>query len=53
MGGVTAAIVPDNLQAAVQVTNRYEPDLNETMQDFAAHYGTCVYPARRSDATPA
>lgn len=46
MGGVPAAIVPDNLKAAVQTAHPYEPDLNETMQDFAAHYGTCVYPAR-------
>lgn len=45
-GGVTAAIVPDNLKAAVQTANRYEPDLNEAMQDFATHYGTCIYPAR-------
>ncbi|GAA4461379.1 IS21-like element ISPsy14 family transposase [Nibrella saemangeumensis] len=46
MGGVPAAIVPDNLKAAVQTANRYEPDLNETIQDFAAHYGTCIYPTR-------
>lgn len=45
-GGVPAAIVPDNLKAAVQTANRYEPDLNQTIQDFAAHYGTCIYPAR-------
>lgn len=45
-GGVPQAIVPDNLKAAVQTANRYEPDLNESIQDFAAHYGTCIYPAR-------
>ena len=36
----------DNLKAAVQTANRYEPELNETIQDFAAYYGTCIYPAR-------
>lgn len=36
----------DNLKAALQTANRYEPELNETIQDFAAHYGTCIYPAR-------
>ncbi|SFE33571.1 IS21 family transposase [Spirosoma endophyticum] len=46
LGGVPLAIVPDNLKAAVQTANRYEPDLNEAIQDFAAHYGTCIYPAR-------
>ena len=45
-GGVPAAIVPDNLKAAVQTAHRYEPDINEAIQDFAAHYGTCIYPAR-------
>ena len=45
-GGVPAAIVPDNLKAAVQTAHRYEPDLNEATQDFAAHYGTCIYPTR-------
>ena len=46
LGGVPAAIVPDNLKAAVSKADRYEPDLNETIQDFAAHYNTCIYPAR-------
>lgn len=45
-GGVPQAIVPDNLKAAVIKANRYEPDLNESIEDFAAHYGTCIYPAR-------
>lgn len=45
-GGVTAAIVPDNLKAAVQTAHLYEPELNQAIQEFAAHYGTCIYPAR-------
>lgn len=46
IGGVPAAIVPDNLKAAVTKSNRYEPTLNETFADFADHYGTAILPAR-------
>jgi transposase len=45
-GGVPAAIVPDNLKAAVTKSNRYEPTLNETFADFADHYATTILPAR-------
>lgn len=45
-GGVPQAIVPDNLKSAVTKPNRYEPDLNESIEDFAAHYDTCIFPAR-------
>lgn len=44
--GVPAAIVPDNLKAAVTQSDRYEPQLNETLADFALHYGTTILPAR-------
>ena len=44
--GVPAAIVPDNLRAAVTKSNRYEPIINETFEDFANHYATAVLPAR-------
>jgi len=46
MGGVPKAIVPDNLKAAVIKANKYEPVLNQSMEDFANHYGTVVVPAR-------
>jgi transposase len=46
IGGVPAAIVPDNLKAAVTKSSRYEPTLNETFEDFAEHYGTTILPAR-------
>lgn len=46
LGGVPAAIVPDNLRAAVTRSNRYEPTLNDTFADFADHYGTTILPAR-------
>ena len=45
-GKVPKAIVPDNLKSAVIKTDRYEPDLNKVLEDFANHYGTTVIPAR-------
>lgn len=45
-GGVTAAIVPDNLKAAVKTSDRNEPVINEEFAAFAEHYGCAVYPAR-------
>jgi len=45
-GGVTAAIVPDNLRSAVSQSNRYEPGINSTFDDFAEYYGTVIIPAR-------
>lgn len=45
-GGAPQAIVPDNLKAAVSKADRYEPEINQTLADFASHYGTCIFPAR-------
>ena len=45
-GGVTQVIVIDNLRSGVARACRYEPDLNPSYQDFAAHYGVAVLPAR-------
>ena len=44
--GVTKVLVPDNLKSAVTRANRYDPDINESYQDMADHYGTVVLPAR-------
>jgi transposase len=44
--GSTALVVPDNLKNAVTRPCRYEPDLNPTYQEMAAHYGMAVIPAR-------
>lgn len=46
IGGVTQAIVPDNLKAAVTKADRYEPTINQAFQEFAAHFQTIIYPAR-------
>jgi transposase len=46
LGGVPAAIVPDNLKSAVHRARRYEPELNPSYQDFAEHYAVAILPAR-------
>lgn len=46
MGGVPGAIVPDNLKAAVRRANRYEPQINPSLADFALHFGISILPAR-------
>ncbi len=45
-GGVTQLLVPDNARAMIADPNRYEPRANDTVLDFARHYGTSVLPAR-------
>lgn len=45
-GGVPQAIVPDNLKAAVTKANRYEPLLNQTLEDFSYYYATVIVPTR-------
>jgi len=46
LGGVTELLVPDNLKSGITGPHRYEPDLNPTYQEMAAHYGVAVIPAR-------
>src|SRR6266542_163011 len=46
LGGVPKALVCDNLKAGVTAASRYEPGINRTYQDLAAHYGTTIMPAR-------
>jgi transposase len=45
-GGVTALIVPDNPRALIAGACRYEPRANDTVLDFARHYGCSILPAR-------
>jgi len=47
-GGVTNAIVPDNLKSGVTKACKYEPLINETYYDFARHYNTSILPTRPS-----
>jgi transposase len=46
LGGCPKILVPDNLKAAVTKADRYEPELNRVMEDFANHYGFVVIPTR-------
>jgi transposase len=45
-GGAAALLIPDNCKTAVRHPNRYEPYLNPTYSEMAAHYGLAVIPAR-------
>lgn len=46
LGGVSEAVVPDNLKSGVSKACRYEPDINPTYNDLAQHYQTVILPAR-------
>ena len=46
LGGVPQVLVTDNLKTAITRSNRYEPDINQALEDFANHYGMSVVPTR-------
>ena len=46
IGGVPKLLVPDNLKGGVNKACRYDPDINLSYQQLAAHYGTAIMPAR-------
>lgn len=45
-GGSSHLLIPDNLRSGVTRSNRYEPEINATYAEMAAHYGAVVIPAR-------
>jgi hypothetical protein len=45
-GGVPARLVPDNLRTGVERADLYDPAINRSYGELAAHYGTLVDPAR-------
>ena len=45
-GGCPRIVVPDNPRTGVTKAHRYEPVLNGTYTELAAHYGVAVIPAR-------
>jgi transposase len=45
-GGVAAMTVPDNLKSGITKACFYEPSVNRTYAEMAAHYGTAIVPAR-------
>ena len=46
LAGVPALIIPDQLKTGVRDACRYEPIVQRTYEEWAAHYGTAILPAR-------
>ena len=46
LGGVTAMVVSDNLKSGVAKACFYEPAVNRSYAEMAAHYDTAIVPAR-------
>jgi transposase len=46
LGGVPTLLVPDNLKSAIDKACRYDPEVNSSYAELAAHYGCAVLPAR-------
>ena len=45
-GAAPTILVPDNPKVGVTRADRYEPDLQRSYEELAAHYGTVIIPAR-------
>jgi transposase len=46
IGGVTAMVVSDNLRSGITKACFYEPAVNRSYAEMAAHYDTAIVPAR-------
>jgi transposase len=46
LGGVPKTLILDNLKAAVQYADWYDPELNPKILEFARHYGITILPIR-------
>ncbi len=46
LGGVPRLVVPDNLKSGVNKASFYDPEINRSYGQMAAHYGVSVLPAR-------
>jgi transposase len=46
LGGCPELVVCDNLRSGVSRAHRYEPGINATFQEMAAHYGVAILPGR-------
>ncbi len=46
LGSVPRVVVCDNLRSGVSRAHRYEPDVNATYAEMAAHYGVAIIPTR-------
>ena len=45
-GGVAGMLVPDNLKSGITKACFYDPGVNRSYAEMAAHYGTAIVPAR-------
>ena len=45
-GGTPVMLIPDNLKSGVSKACRYDPELNPSYQQLAAHYSVAVMPAK-------
>ena len=45
-GAAPEIVVPDNLKSGVVRAHRYAPELNRSYQEWGAHYGVAILPAR-------
>ena len=45
-GGVPSIVISDNLKSCVIKASRYEPEINQLMEQFSLHYDTAIMPAR-------
>lgn len=43
---IDPAIVPANLKSAVKKSHRYEPEIADSLQDFALYHNTTILPTR-------
>lgn len=46
LGGSPEILVPDNLKSAIIKANRYDPDINQALEDCCNHYGITILPTR-------
>ena len=46
IGGVPDLVVPDNARTAIVKASFYDPQVNRTYAEMAAHYGSAILPAR-------
>jgi transposase len=46
IGGVPELVVPDNAKTAIVKASFYDPQVNRTYAEMAAHYRTAILPAR-------
>jgi transposase len=46
LGGSPEILVPDNFKSAIIKASRYDPDINQALEDCCNHYGITILPTR-------